>query len=50
MEAQYEQLIAAFLPEGMLDYFDVTQVQKDTNWTKEVATFLGFETIADLMS
>lgn len=29
MEEQYRQLIAALLPEGILEYFDVTQVQKD---------------------
>ena len=29
MEEQYRQLIAALLPEGVLDYFDLTQVQKN---------------------
>lgn len=29
MEAQYEQLVAAFLPQGILEYFEVTQVQRD---------------------
>lgn len=29
MEDQYRQLIAALLPEGILEYFDITQVQKD---------------------
>lgn len=29
MEDQYRQLIAALLPEGILDYFELTQVQKD---------------------
>jgi len=29
LEDQYRQLIAALLPEGILDYFGLTQVQKD---------------------
>lgn len=29
MEDQYRDLAAALLPEGILDYFDVTHVQKD---------------------
>jgi hypothetical protein len=29
LEAQYRDLIAAFLPQGILEYFDITQVQKD---------------------
>jgi hypothetical protein len=29
LEEQYRQLVAALLPEGILDYFDLTQVQKD---------------------
>lgn len=29
MEDQYRDFIAAFLPQGLLDYFDLTQVQKD---------------------
>lgn len=29
MEDQYRQLIAALLPDGILDYFELTQVQKD---------------------
>ncbi|MGZ3887997.1 MAG: ISAon1 family transposase N-terminal region protein [Flavisolibacter sp.] len=30
LEDQYRQLMAAFLPEGVLDYFNITQVQKDS--------------------
>jgi transposase len=29
LEDQYRQLLAALLPEGILEYFDLTQVQKD---------------------
>lgn len=29
MEDQYRDLVTALLPEGILDYFDVTHVQKD---------------------
>lgn len=30
MEDQYRQLMAALLPQGILDYFELTHVQKDT--------------------
>jgi hypothetical protein len=30
LEDQYRDLVAALLPEGILDFFDVTHVQKDS--------------------